>query len=131
MIKLRCAKDSGFTLIEVLVALAIISIALLASLRVAGGTTNNVAELRARLLADWVAENVLAEQGARGTWLPLGMQRGTQRQASMEFTWQENITSTPNVRFRRVDIRVFVAQEETHALAHLVGFMVQPPGVSP
>lgn len=131
MIKPRRAKDSGFTLIEVLVALAIISIALLASLRVAGGTTNNVGELRARLLADWVAENVLAEQRARGTWLPLGMQRGIQRQASMEFTWREDITTTPNVRFRRVDIRVFVAPEETHALVHLVGFVVQPPGVSP
>ena len=131
MINPRRAKHSGFTLIEVLVALAIISIALLASLRVAGGTTNNVGELRARLLANWVAENVLAEQRARGTWLPLGMQRGIQRQASMEFTWREDITTTPNARFRRVDIRVFVAPEETHALVHLVGFMVQPPGVSP
>lgn len=131
MINPRRAKHSGFTLIEVLVALAIISIALLASLRVAGGTTNNVGELRARLLANWVAENVLAEQRALGTWLPLGMQRGIQRQASMEFTWREDITTTPNARFRRVDIRVFLAPEETHALVHLVGFMVQPPGVSP
>lgn len=124
------AKHSGFTLIEVLVALAIISIALIASLRVAGGGTNSVAELRARLLAGWVAENILAEQRARGAWLPLGMQRGTERQGGIEFAWREEVIVTPNALFRRADIRVFAASEETHALAHLVGFVVHPPGAN-
>lgn len=122
------AKHNGFTLVEVLVALAIISIALLASLRVAGQGTNSVDELRARLLAGWVAENLLAERRARGVWLPLGMQRGTERQGGIEFTWRENVIATPNTSFRRVDVRVFAMPEETHALAHLVGFVVRPPG---
>lgn len=119
---------SGFTLVEVLVALAIISIALLASLRVAGGGTNSVGDLRARLLAGWVAENVLAEQRARGVWLPLGMQRGTERQGGIEFAWREEVIVTPNNAFRRVDIRVFAPPDESHALAHLVGFVTHPPG---
>lgn len=124
-----CAdKCRGFTLIEVLVALAIISIALLASLRVAGGGTHSVAELRARLLAGWVAENVLAEQRARGVWLPTGMRRGLARQGGIEFAWREEVVATPNVLFRRVDVRVFAAHEEAHELAHLVGFAVHPPG---
>lgn len=122
-------RHAGFTLIEVLVALAIISIALLASLRVAGAGTNSVGELRARLLAGWVAENILAEQRARGTWLPLGMQHGTEHQGGIEFTWREEVIVTPNSLFRRVDVRVFAASEEMHALAHLVGFVVHPPGV--
>jgi general secretion pathway protein I len=121
-------KRGGFTLVEVLVALAIISIALLAALRVAGGGTNSVGELRARLLAGWVAENLLAEQRARGEWLSLGIQRGTQRQGGIEFAWREEVIATPNATFRRVDIRVFAAPEETSALAHLTGFVVNPPG---
>lgn len=125
----RNIKHSGFTLIEVLVALAIISIALIASLRVAGGGTNSVGELRARLLAGWVAENILAEQRARGVWLPPGIQQGAERQGNIEFVWREEITVTPNPRFHRVDIRVFSVSDETHALAHLVGFMTHPPGV--
>jgi general secretion pathway protein I len=125
------AKRSGFTLIEVLVALAIISIALLASLRVAGGSTTGVGELRSRMLADWVAENILAEQRARGTWLPLGLQRGTEREGGIEFTWREEVIVTPNPSFRRVDVRVFTAHEETHALAHLVGFLVHPQDTDP
>jgi general secretion pathway protein I len=118
----------GFTLIEVLVALAIISVALLASLRVAAGSTNNAGDLRAHLLAGWVAENVLAEQRARGIWLPPGIQNGAEMQGGKAFTWREEVTLSPNNAFRRVDIRVFAADDESRAIAHLVGFLVQPPG---
>lgn len=121
------AESRGFTLIEVLVALAIISIALLASLRVTGAGINSVGELRGRLLAGWVAENVLAEQRARAAWLPLGMQRGAVRQGGIEFGWREDVVATPNPNFHRVDVRVFAAHDETRVLAHLVGFAVNAP----
>jgi len=126
----RAGRREGFTLVEVLVALAIISIALLAALRVAGGGTNSVGELRGRLFAGWVAENLLAEQRARGDWPSLGILNGTQRQGGIEFSWREEVISTPNAAFRRVDIRVFAVPEEAHALAHLSGFVVRPPGVN-
>ena len=121
----------GFTLIEVLVALAIVSIALLAALRAAGQGTTNVEALRSRLLAGWVAENVLAEQRARGEWPSTGLQRGTQRQGGIEFAWREEIIATPNARFRRVDIRVFAAPGEAQQLSHLTGFVVDPPARTP
>jgi len=114
-------------LVEVLVALAIVAIALLAALRAAGQGTSNVGELRARLLAGWVAEDLLAEQRARVDWLPLGIQRGTTRQAGLEFAWREEVIATPNPAFRRVDVFVFTAPEEARSLAHFTGFVVQPP----
>ena len=124
---LRCGRRTGFTLIEVLVALAIISIALLAALRAAGQGTTNVGELRARLLAGWVAENILAEHRARGDWMALGIQRGKEREGGIEFAWREEVIATPNTAFRRVDVFVFAAPEESRALAHLTGFAVNPP----
>jgi general secretion pathway protein I len=124
----RCARRSGFTLIEVLVALAIVSIALLSALRAAGQGTNNVGELRARVLAGWVAENRLAEHRARRDWLPLGIQRGTGREGGLDFAWREEVIATPNSAFRRVDVRVFASAEESHSLAHLAGFLVFSPG---
>lgn len=123
----RNPKPSGFTLIEVLVALAIISIALLAAMRAAGQSTSSVGELRSHLLAGWVAENRLAEYRAREEWLPLGIRRGTAQQAGITFGWREEITSTPNPAFRRVDIFVHGAPEESRTLAHLAGFIVLPP----
>ena len=124
----RRAKRTGFTLIEVLVALAIVAIALMSALRAAGQGTNTVGELRSRLLAGWVAENLLAEHRARRDWLPLGIQRGSGREGGLDFAWREEVIATPNPSFRRVDVRVFATAEESHALAHLAGFIVYTPG---
>ncbi len=109
-------------------ALAIVAIALMAALRVAGQGTNAAAELRARLLAGWVAEDRLAEHHARGDWLAPGVLRGMRTQGGIEFAWREDITATPNPAFRRVDVYVFAAPETPHHLAHLAGFVVNPPG---
>lgn len=121
----RSSKRAGFTLVEVLVALAIIAIALIAALRAAGQGTNNAGELRARLFAGWVAENLLAEHRARRDWLPLGTQRGMGSEAGLQFGWREEITATPSPVFRRVDVFVFVPSAESHSLAHLTGFVTQ------
>ena len=128
MARSRSARRRGFTLVEVLVALAIVSIALMSALRAAGQGTNNVGELRSRLLAGWVAENLLAEQRARADWLPLGIQRGAARQGGLDFVWREEVIATPNSAFRRVDVHVFATAEESHSLAHLTGFVVNAPG---
>ena len=123
----RASPCRGFTLVEVLVALAIVSIALLAALRAAGQGTAAVGELRSRLLAGWVAENRLAEHRARADWLALGIARGTQSQGGVEFAWREEVIATPNPAFRRVDVFVSAPAEESRALARLTGFVVLPP----
>ncbi len=114
-----------------LVALAIVSVALLAALRAAAQGTQSVDELRSRLLAGWVAENRLAEHRAFSEWLPLGVQRGTTREGGIEFAWSEEVIATPNSAFRRVEIRVFPQGDESRSIAHLVGFIVNAPGSSP
>ena len=128
MARWRRTDHPGFTLIEVLVALAIVAIALLAALRVAGQGANNAGDLRARLFAGWIASDRLAEHRARSEWLSLGIRGGTQRQGGIEFTWREEVVTTPNPAFRRVDIFVYAAPDTSRFLAHLVGFTVNPPG---
>jgi len=120
---------AGFTLVEVLVALAIVSIAFLAALRAAGQGTGNAEELRSRVLAGWVAENRLAEHRARGDWVPLGLHRGREKQGGIEFGWREEVVNTPNPAFRRIDVFVYSGTAESRQLAHFTGFLVQAPGI--
>ncbi|MDP2283976.1 MAG: type II secretion system minor pseudopilin GspI [Pseudohongiella sp.] len=121
------AITRGFTLVEVLVALAIVSVALLAALRTAGlGTTQSI-EHRSRLLAGWVAEDRLAEHRALAAWLPSGITRGTQLQAGHTFYWREEVIASPNPAFRQLDIFVFAGPEEDQILARFTGFSVNPP----
>jgi len=123
-------KHKGFTLIEVLIALAIVAVALAAALRAAGQSTANVVELRSRMLAGWVAENLLAEHRARGDWLPIGIQRGQEREGNIDFVWRKEVITTPHPAFRRIDVFVFAAPEESRALAHYTAFLVNAPGNS-
>jgi general secretion pathway protein I len=124
-------KPAGFTLIEVLVALAIIAIALLAALRAAGQSTNSVNELRARLLAGWVADNLLAQHRAFHDWPLPGSQHGKQSEGNIAFSWREEIITTPNSAFRRIDVFVSMAPDEAHVLAHLTGFVTRPSLTNP
>ncbi len=120
----------GFTLLEVLVALAILSISLIAALRAGAVATQNAGEIRQRLLADWVARDRLEEHRARRDFPPLGSSNGETTQAGVRFRWEEKVVGTPNYQFRRIDIRVLpaetAAQEQT--LAKLTGFLIKPGG---
>ncbi|KQX99026.1 type II secretion system protein GspI [Rhodanobacter sp. Root480] len=124
----RRTSAHGFTLVEVLVALAIVAVSLLAVLRVAAQGSNHLGELRARLFAGWVATDRLAEHHARGDWLPVGMRTGIQRQGDLDLGWREQVSATPNPAFRRIDVFVFEPARPAHALAHTVGFVTNPAG---
>jgi general secretion pathway protein I len=124
----RIGGTGGFTLLEMLVALTVLAIALLAALRASSAGVQNTGEIRNRLLAGWVAQNRLAEHIARRDWLPLGTARGAESQGGVGFGWEEKIVATPNFQFRRIEIRVFAEQEPEQALASLTGFMVKPGG---
>ncbi len=130
MARWRRGSTAGFTLVEALVALAIISIALISAIHVAAQSTSNVGELRARLLGGWVAENILAEHRARGDWLAPGIYRGQAREGGLEFAWRQEVVTTPNSAFRRIDIFVSAAPDETHVLAHFSSMLVNPPATA-
>jgi general secretion pathway protein I len=120
----RLVPDRGFTLLEVLVALAIIAIALTAAVRAAGVSLDSSAQVKERMLASWVAQNRLAELTARHAFPELGTRSGTAAQAGRTFTWEEITGVTPNQNFRRVEIRVRAAGQE-HVAATLVGYLAQ------
>jgi general secretion pathway protein I len=100
------ARAQGFTMIEVLVALAIIAVALAASLRAVGMLANDEAELHRRLLAGWSADNALAELHLTRVWPELGEQTFDCSQGNLPLTCTERVSATPNPLFRRVEVSV-------------------------
>ncbi|MGA9395170.1 MAG: type II secretion system minor pseudopilin GspI [Azonexus sp.] len=121
-------RQSAFTLLELMVALAILAIALSAVMRAVGAATGNVDELRLRTLAGWVADNRLAEHRALRQWLPVGRKEGRVAQGGVEFRWVEEVQATPNAQFRRLEVSVWTVPEtdgsrEARVLATLTGFV--------
>ena len=113
---------SGFTLLEVLVALAIIAIALTAAVRASGVSIDSSAQVKERMFASWVAQNRLAELTARHAFPEIGTTKGTAKQAGRDFSWEEIAGATPNTDFRRVEIRVRAAGQD-HVAATLIGYL--------
>ncbi len=117
---------AGFTLIEVLVALTIVAVALMASLKASGTLTQSNAELRARALGQWSAENRLAQMRVQSDWPAVGRNRIDCPQAMVQLICQEDVIATPNPFFRRVEITVFDALDNRQ-LARLIGFATTLP----
>jgi len=113
----------GFTLVEVVIALAILAIALAAIGRATHVGVDSNRALRERTLALWVAENRTAERLGAHAWISPGTYAGTEMQAGIEFRWHERVSETPNPALRRLDVSVAAAAEPARELASLVGFI--------
>ncbi|UCE32937.1 MAG: type II secretion system minor pseudopilin GspI [Burkholderiales bacterium] len=129
--------SGGFTLVEVLVALTIAAVALMASLRAASNLTEGALDLRARAFAQWSAENRLAQIRAQGEWPSTGRREYPCPQGDLELVCREVVFTTPNPWFRRVEVSVYPAPGSPLAgagsggagsgsvrLARLVGFAI-------
>lgn len=123
---------SGFTLIEVLVALTIAAVALIAALRATATLTQGAQDMRLRAYALWSAENRLATIRLSSEWPEVGRRRFDCPQGGVALRCEEEVFATPNLFFRRVEISVRAADAPVEAdaprLARLVGFATNVPG---
>ncbi|MDH5784559.1 MAG: type II secretion system minor pseudopilin GspI [Chromatiales bacterium] len=129
MVRRHCVR--GFTLLEVMVALAVLAIALAALVK--GVTENgaNASRLRDNSYAHWVGMNVVAEQRLLGNWQDKGEKRGDEEMGNHSWYWSAKVSETFDEDVRRLDVEVYIDEErDTSPLARLVAFLPRPPGGS-
>ncbi len=129
-------KTRGFTLIEVLIALAILAIALTAAIRAASVATDSANETKLRTLATWIAQNRIALVSTSAVFPAVGETDGRETMANIEFTWKQKISNTPNSAFRKIEVQVIrpdisVGAANESWLANLSGFVVKNDKTSP
>jgi len=121
---------AAFTLIEVLVALAVIAIGLVAVVAVGARSGRVAAGLQERTLADWVAENEITRLRVSQKWPGVGESDGKATLAGRDWRWHATVDGTPDPDLRRVTVTVSPAGKRHDTIAQLVGF-VGKPGANP
>ena len=132
---LACApgrpRSAGFTLVEVLAALVIISLGMLGVIQAVSQTANNGAYLRDRTVAHWVAMNRVTEVRLEPKAPDIGKDDGDVEMAGRKWRWSQEVTQTSVESIRRIDIEVALADDKDKPLAFVSGFYgaaVDQPG---
>lgn len=121
-------SQRGFTLLEVLVAMAVISIALTAIIKTGSDTTANTAYLKQKTYAHWVAMNRMSELQAEKTWPSVGTDSDTVEMMGQEWEWTQTTTETVEPNLRRVEVSVIFADggDEDFPLVKMIAFFLNP-----
>ena len=99
-------RESGFTLVEMLVALTVFSLAALALLRLEGATISNTARLQEQAVAQMVARNVAVETLSQPVAPAFGEERGSELNGGRQWSWVRSTARSPEPRIQMIEIAV-------------------------
>ncbi len=123
----RLSHNSGFTLLEVLVALAILAITLGALIKASGSYASNATYLKEKTFAQWIAQNKAVEYQLANKFPSLGSREGDVNYALQEWRWRVKVSNTDDRRLRRLRIDIILSGGEfKKPLVSLVAFVGQP-----
>jgi len=109
-------QQAGFTLVEVIVALAVVAVALGAIVQTVGNANYNAARLTEETLARWVASNHLTRLRLEKAWPDLGTEKGEESMAGRTWYWQQTILKTPDTDLRKIEVSVGLQEGQQSAL---------------
>ena len=127
-------RQRGFTLIEVVVALIVVSLGMLAVIETVGGTARNSSYLRDKTVAHWVAMNKLTEVRLLPNAPPVDKSSDEVEMAGRDWRWTMEVKQTPVETIRRIDISVRPSEApDKSSMASISGFYgtaVAPAGTT-
>jgi len=119
------AKKSGFTLIEVMLAMAVFAVAGVALLGVADNNYRHISHLEEQMFANWVASNQLVEASLDKTWPPKNNRKGKVEMAGRSWYWQQKVVKTANKEMRAVTMEVRLDEDEELVTSSVTTYLAQ------
>ena len=124
---MRCPRSSGFTLIEVMVALVIVSLSLIAVTASMNQMIDAAETMRNRTYASWIAQNRITELRLAFATPDVGSSSGEVEYANTDWSWRAVVSETGVEDLYRIDVSVSFAGSDD-SIRTVTGF-VGPPGV--
>ncbi len=116
-------QTKGFTLLEVLLAMAVFAIAGVSLLGAAGNNFTNISRLETKMIANWVASNQLVTSSIDQAWPPKNNKKGQVEMAGREWHWQQKVVKTTDKDMRAIVMEVRLAEDDEHAIASLMTYV--------
>ena len=116
---------SGFTLIEVLVALAIIALSLGALITSSGSQASQAGYLKQKTIAHWVAMNEITELQVTKTFPDTGKTDGRTEMADHEWYWTRVVKKTEDENSRQVEFEVFSDKKRNNNITRLTSYLIK------
>lgn len=119
--------ERGFTLVEVMVALAIVALSLTAMAASMNTMIDNASTMRERTYASWIAQNKIAELRLAGELPEVGTNSGELEYGGTQWSWRTVISETGVESFMRIDVTVSLLDSD-YDIRTVTGFVGLPPG---
>lgn len=116
------SRQKGFTLLEIMVALLIVSSSLGIAIRITGDVLRGTADLKNSIIAQWVAENKANEIRLRIQPISSGTIKGSTIMGKRRWHWKVNISSTPDSYVRKIEVIVSQTNKHKFPVASLISF---------
>ena len=120
-------KQSGFTLLEVMVALLVVAVSLGGAVKVIGNAASNTSRMNNKVFANWVALNQIAKLRIAKEWPKFGEQKGDSEMAGRKWAWSQMSIKTDDDNIRRIEMSVWSEDDKKSApFVTVVGFLPKP-----
>ena len=113
----------GFTLIEVMLAMAVFSIAGVALLGAASNNARNTGYLENKMFANWVASNQLVAANLEQKWPPKNNLRGEVELAGKTWYWQQKVSETNDKGMRAIVMEVRQNADDELAISSFTSYV--------
>lgn len=126
MISAKKYKQQGMTLIEVMVALVIFSLAGAAVVKATSDHINSVSRIQDVTMATWVANNHINQLLMTERWPIKNNQKGSVEMANRTLYWQQQVAATNDDTLKQVTIQISLTEDYKSNVTSVTTFIAKP-----